>query len=162
MHRKYLEQWLRDAYAMEKAAIEILEKQVKSHKEFPECQTKLQEHLEQTKWQAEQVAQCLRKLGTKSSALKEAVGKFMGNMAVMTNAPAEDHVIKDLIADASFEHMEIASYRSLIAAADDCGEQEIKATCQQILHQEEAAAQWIEEHIPQITQQFLSRHPAEV
>lgn len=158
MHRKYLEKWLRDAYAMEKAAVEMLEKQVKSLEDYPQVRVKIQQHLDESKWQAEEINRCLEKLGTKPSGFKETLGKIMANMAVMTNATADDHLLKDFIANSAFEHIEIASYRSLIAAAEECGEPQIRLTCEEILVQEEAMAKWCEDQIPSLTQEFLTRH----
>jgi ferritin-like metal-binding protein YciE len=157
-HRNYLEKWLRDAYAMEKSAMEILEKQVRHLKDYPAARDKVGEHLEQTRWQCEEIGRCLDIIGSKPSGVKDTVGKVMGNLAAMTNATAEDETLKNFISNASFEHMEIASYRSLIVAAEEYGYPQIKAICQRILKQEEAMAEWCENHIEPATVEFLSRH----
>jgi ferritin-like metal-binding protein YciE len=39
--------WLRDAYAMEGQAIELLERQIERREHYPEIRNKLQEHLGQ-------------------------------------------------------------------------------------------------------------------
>jgi ferritin-like metal-binding protein YciE len=157
-HKNYLEKWLKDAYAMEKSAIEVLEKQAKHLKDYPAARDKIQQHLEETRWQAEEVHRCLDSLGAKPSPVKDTVGKVMGTMAAMTNASAEDETLKNFISSASFENMEIASYRSLCIAAEEYGYPQIKASCQKILKQEEAMAEWCENHIEPATLEFLSRH----
>jgi ferritin-like metal-binding protein YciE len=160
--RNYLEKWLKDAYAMEKSAIEVLENQTKRLKDYPAARNRVQQHLEESRWQCDEVGRCLQMLGAKPSAVKDTVGKVMGNMAAMTNASAEDETLKNFISNASFEHMEIASYRSLATAAQEYGYPQIEESCRKILQQEEAMASWCEDHIEQATAEFLSRHEAVV
>ncbi|CAP44121.1 DUF892 family protein [Bordetella petrii] len=64
------------------------------------------------------------------------------------------------MASYTFEHMEIASYKSLIAAAELAGDAETKRVCEAILPQEEAIAEWLSERIATITQQFVRRDAA--
>jgi ferritin-like metal-binding protein YciE len=51
--------------------------------------------------------------------------------------------------------MEIACYRSLIAAAEELGEPEIARICGEILKQEEAMSAWLAQRIPAITRMTL-------
>ncbi|WP_250518952.1 DUF892 family protein [Caballeronia sp. ATUFL_M1_KS5A] len=53
--------------------------------------------------------------------------------------------------------MEIATYTSLIAAATRCGDAETRAACERILPQEQAMAQWLLEHVPSISTEYLDR-----
>lgn len=57
----------------------------------------------------------------------------------------------------TFEHMEIAAYKVLIAAAEACGDAETSAVCQRILAEEEAMAKWLSENIGDVTAKFLAR-----
>src|SRR5262245_21773093 len=122
MNRKFLQKWLKDAYAMEKSEIVMLEKQAGRLKGYPFVQAKINEHLEQTRWQTEQIEECLRKVGTNPSIVKSALGKAVGNISALTRVMAEDEVLKDIIADSAFENMEITSYLSIMEAAEECGE----------------------------------------
>lgn len=158
MERKYLESWLRDAYAMERAAIEILDKQNKRLAEFPMVQSRIREHLEQTRWHAQQVETCLRSLGTEPTGISDTMARVSGIMAGSAHAVAEDQVIKDLIANSAFENMEITSYRALSTAAQECGEYRIRMACEDILQQEIMMAKWCEGTIVAVTQEFLSAH----
>jgi ferritin-like metal-binding protein YciE len=157
-HKNYLEKWLRDAYAMEKAAIEILEKQAKYLREKPAAREKIRDHLEESMWQADEVMRCLAILNVKPSGLKTAFGKATANLSAFINADAEDETLKNLISTAAFEQMEIASYRSLMVAAEEYGHPEIRESCRKILEQEQAMARWCEENIESSTVEFLSRH----
>ena len=156
--RKLLVAWLKDAYGMEKNAEEMLEKQAKRLDDFPTMQQKVREHLETTRIQADRVEGCLSSLDEKPSALKSAAGKISANLGALANATADDEVIKNGIADFAFENFEIASYESLVAAAESLGEQQIAQACRQNLEEEKEMAQWLQQHLPETTQQFLSAH----
>lgn len=160
--REHLIDWLRDAHAMEKAAIQILQRQDERLENYPEMHRKVREHLEVSRRQADQVADCIERLDGDSSTLKDLTGSFAANMNAMMNAMSSDEVVKDGIADYAFEHFEIASYRSLIAAAEAANEPEIAQICQDILQEEEAMADWLAEHLPTTTQTFLQRERADV
>ncbi len=149
--------WLRDAHAMEKSAESILEKQVKSLDDYPQMKNKINEHLQTTRNQAKRIEGCIEQLGGDTSKVKELVGKFTGAMQAFGAAGADDEVVKAGISDYSFECMEIASYRSLIAAAEAYGEPEIKQVCQDILAEEEEMANWLENNIPDVTRNYLSK-----
>lgn len=51
-------------------------------------------------------------------------------------------------------------YTVLIAAAQAAGDAETQAACEKILPQEIAMAQWLLEHLPELTQAFLERSAA--
>lgn len=158
--RKHLLDWLRDAHGMEMQAVEILEKQADRLDGYPEMQERIRQHVEETRSQADRVAQCISRLDGDSSAMKDVTGKLMGNMAAMTNAMATDEVVKNTLADFAFENFEIACYRSLIKAAEAAGDQQTARVCREILREEEAMASFVGERIPMITQSFLERDEA--
>lgn len=155
--RETLLEWLRDAHAMEKQAISILERQADRIENYPEMRQQVQSHLETSRRQAERVEECINQLGGDTSTVKEGVAKFMGNMSALTNAAAGDEVVKNGIADYAFEHFEIASYRALIGAAEALGETKIQQTCEEILQEEEAMAEWLETNLPEVTRRYLQR-----
>lgn len=155
--KEHLVAWLKDAYAMEKQAIELLTRQSGRIENYPELTARLKQHLEETRWQADQIEQCLNRLGSDTSSLKSGVGILSGNMKSMGMMFADDEVIKDSMASAVFEHFEITNYKILIAAAEHAGEPEIARVCGAICSQEEAMADWLDEHIPETTMAYLSR-----
>ncbi len=158
--QEHLIDWLRSAHGMEMEALDILEKQAARLESYPEMQARVQQHAEETRRQAEQVAGCIERLGGDTSAVKDLTGKVMGTMAALTNSMAGDEVVKNALADYAFEHFEIACYRSLIAAAEAAGDTQTAEVCRQILREEEAMASWIGERIPDVTQKFLQRDAA--
>lgn len=158
--RKNLRDWLKDAHGMEMEALEILEKQADRFDGYPEMQQRIRQHVKETRSQAERIAECINRYDGDSSTLKDISGKLMGNMAALTNAMASDEVVKNSIADYAFESLEIASYRSLVAAAEAAGDEQTAQVCREILKEEEAMASFIGDRIPQITSAYLRRETA--
>jgi ferritin-like metal-binding protein YciE len=149
--------WLRDAYAMEEQAETMLSGQAQRIKNYPELKTKIEEHLKETQVQAQAIKACIARLGGSTSAIKAASGKMMAMGQALSGMFVDDEVVKGSMANYTFEHMEIASYRVLIAAAEEAGETTTKSVCQKILTEEERMATWLEEHLAGVTRQFLQR-----
>ena len=62
----------------------------------------------------------------------------------------------------SFEHLEIASYKVLIATAEACDETGIADTCRENLKEEEAMASWIRDNLEGVTLKYLARDKADL
>jgi ferritin-like metal-binding protein YciE len=159
-HHDALTAWLRDAHAMENQAIKILEGQDERLEHYPELRAKVHEHLQQTRRQAEMLEDCLERLGEDRSAFKAGMGKLMGNMQAMSGLFVGDEVVKGALASYTFEQFEIASYKSLIAAAEEAGEAEVRGVCERILGEEEDMARWLGDHLPEVTRAYLMREAA--
>lgn len=147
--------WLKDAHAMEMGGVTTLSDHAAAARDYPEVQAKLGEHAEATRRHAELLEGRLERLGEGPSSLKEAVGAVFSKVAGVANLPASDTVVKNALGDFAAENFEIASYRSLVAAAEAVGDGETVSVCEQILRDEEAMAGWLEAQIPVITRQFL-------
>ena len=94
--------------------------------------------------------------------VKDFVGKLMASAQGVMGMFAGDEVMKGVLANYAFEHLEIASYRILVAAAEHVGDQETAAVCREILLEEEAMAAWLLERIEPTTRQYLVREDMEV
>ncbi len=156
--KERLLQWMRDAHAMEKQAEQILAIEAKRIENYPELKAKLEQHLGETKRQGDRLRARLEKLnGGGTSATKDTMAALMGFTQGMSGMFAGDEVLKGSLANYAFEHMEIASYKMLIAAAEEAGDVESRQVCEQNLREEEAMARWLDEHVGSMTRQFLAR-----
>ncbi len=153
--------WLNDAHALENNLVQVLENHANDAKDYPQIQARIEEHLQQTRRHAELVKGCIERLGGSTSAIKTGMGKVMGAVQGLSTGPAGDELVKNALADYASEHFEIASYTSLIAAAQAIGEQEIASVCQQILRDEQDMASWLQQQIPLITQEYLGQQARE-
>lgn len=148
--------WLNNAYAMEESIVETLERQVDQLDEMSEVKEKVQEHIEITKNQADKVKKCIERLGGDVSQIKSAGANIMGAIQGMSTAIADDKMVKDALAIFATEHFEIASYLSLITAAEELGDEETAKVCEGILHEEEEMAEWVKKQLPLITKKYLA------
>jgi ferritin-like metal-binding protein YciE len=85
------------------------------------------------------------------------MSSLFGQMQALSTGPAQDEMVKNALADFAAENFEVASYRSLIAAAQDLGDQQTASVCQQILQEDEAMARWIEQSLPVVVQDTMRR-----
>jgi ferritin-like metal-binding protein YciE len=153
----HLMDWLRDAHAMEMQAIKMLEAQIARIENYPLLHARLSDHLDQTRRQAERIHGCIERRGGERSALKDTTARLTAMMQGLGGAFVEDEVVKGAMASYTFEHFEIAAYRALIAAADAAGDAETRRVCQEILDEEAEMADWLDEHLPIVTRQYLER-----
>ncbi|UXY13670.1 DUF892 family protein [Chitiniphilus purpureus] len=153
--------WLRDAHGMEQQAEQMLKAQAERLDHYPELKARIEQHLQETLGQQQALERCLTRLGGSPSTLKDLAGKLVAFGQAIGGMAVSDEVVKGAMSGYVFEHMEIASYTVLIAAAEAVGDVETKRECMAILEQEVAMAQWLREHLPQVTRTFLARDQAE-
>lgn len=153
--RDLLVSWLDDAHSMEKALVPVLENHAKDAEEYPEVREKDLEHLEATKRHAKLVEECLERLGEKPSGAKTMVGAVFGRMQALSTEPFKDEMMKNFLADYATEQFEIASYKSLAAAARHFGEEAIAVTCERILRDEEEMAAWLDRNMARAVETTL-------
>lgn len=152
-----LDDWLRDAHAMEQQAEKMLTAQADRLEHYPALRARIVEHIEETRWQQTMLDQCLTQRGISHSVVKDLGGKLLAFGQAVGGMTASDEVVKGAMAGYVFENIEIATYTSLIAAAQAVGDAATRSACEQILVQEKAMAAWLLEHLPDVTQAFLAR-----
>lgn len=155
-HEHFLD-WLRDAHAMEEQAETMLKAMEGRLEHYPELRTRITQHIHETQHQAERLRHCIQSAGGDTSLLKDMTGKFMATMQGFSGAMASDEVVKGAMFSYAFEHMEIAAYRNLIAAARVVGDMQAAQVCESILAEEIAMAKWLEENMGAVVTQFLMR-----
>lgn len=149
--------WLKDAHAAEEQAITMLSNMAGRIENYPELKARIEQHIQETEQQSEKLRRRLEELDTSPSMLKEAGSKMMGFGQAISGVFTSDEVVKGVLASYAFEQMEIASYRIIIAAAQNVGDTETQRVCEEILAEEIAMAGWLEDHMEGITVQFLER-----
>lgn len=149
--------WLRDAHAMEKQAESMLSKMSGRLEHYPALEQRLAQHLEETKHQLQLLEQLLDRHGIDHSIMKDVMGKMAAMGQAIGGMFTSDEVVKGAMSGYVFENAEIASYTSLIAAAEQVGDSEGARVLSEIRNQEIAMAEWLFQHLPEVTQQFLQR-----
>jgi ferritin-like metal-binding protein YciE len=153
----HLMDWLRDAHAAEQQAEAMLSGMSSRIEHYPALKARLEQHLKETQRQAELVRGCIERRGGSTSTIKDVGGKMLALGQAFSGAFFEDEVLKGVIASYAFEAMEVASYTILIDAATKVGDTITARVCEDILAEEKAMLAWLEQNIPSITQQYLSR-----
>jgi len=145
---------LRNAHALEMQALQIMNRQVERLENYPEVEQALRKHIQETEGQRQRLEDVMGKLGETPSAIKEAAMGFMGNMAAMVHAPADDEIIKNMLANHGFENYEIAAYKSLLIMAEAASFTNITGL-QQSLREEQAMAQSVADMIEPVTRKYI-------
>ena len=104
------------------------------------------------------VKSCIERLGGKPSMSKKTLGTVIGNLSSVATGPFEDELVKNFLSDYATENLEIASYRTLITAAQELGDQQTARICKQILRDEEDMARWLENNLPMAVRETLRSH----
>ena len=121
-----------------------------------------EQHIRESEGQERRLKELLEGMGEGTSTVKETVTRLAGNVQALVGALFTDEPLKNAIAAYAFEHFEAASYCSLKAAAEALGEQEIARTCDSIMRQELAMADWVFDQLSPLTQKYLQREAAGV
>jgi ferritin-like metal-binding protein YciE len=148
-------QWLNDAYSMELGLVPVLENHAKDMESHSLDAARMRQHISETQRHAELLKECINRTGGDVSSLKATMGKTIGTLKGASTGMFSDELVKDCLADYSAEHLEIASYTSLIAAAEDAGDTQTAAVCRTILEDEISMSQWLESQIPVVTKHML-------
>lgn len=149
-------QWLRDAHAIEESVARLMEHHAKAADAFPQLAQRLREHAQQSRGHAQHVAQCLKGLGSGPSAVESAAARVMSAVQAAADLLLDDQVLTNCTADCGVEQLEIATYCAIATAADQAGEAEVARACRQIIAEEQAMADWLMDHLPVLTRQYLS------
>jgi ferritin-like metal-binding protein YciE len=147
--------WLRDAHAMEAAHIDNIERLIGLSDAFPELKVQLQKHLAVSRKQREDIAQLLERLGTDRSVLKDWAMKFTGQIEPFVSKLTRDSMPKNCLLAYAYEGFEIASYRSLLGAAEELGIPELRALSERLIVEEQEMARFLFDYLPEVTRQYL-------
>lgn len=147
---------LRNAHAMENQALSIMKPQVERIENYPDVARRLQLHIEETETQIERLEQLLEGLGERRSSLKDMALSLGGAMAALGHTIAPDEIVKNSFANFAFENYEIAAYKSLLALAEQSGNQQAIQLLGENLAEEQAMADWLEQNIEAVTLQYAS------
>jgi ferritin-like metal-binding protein YciE len=145
---------LRNTHGLETQALQIMNRQVERLENYPEVEQGLRRHIQETEGQRQRLEDVMGQLGETPSAIKEAAMGFMGNMAAIVHAPADDEIIKNMLANHGFENYEIAAYKSLLIMAEAASFTNVTGF-QQSLREEQAMAQAVADLIEPVTRKYI-------
>lgn len=147
--------WLDDALAMENALAAVLQHRIKDATGFPAIEAMDRQHLAETLEHADRVKRCIARLGAKPSTAKSLFGTVFGMVQAPMTGLAKDEVVKNCLVDHAAEQFEVAAYTALIAAANELGDGETAAMCEQNMREDEAMAARIMAGLPAVVAAHL-------
>ena len=160
-HVEHYHDWLRDAHAMEKQAESMLESMASRIDNYPDVRARIEQHLTETKQQINVLEEILDRNDISRSMLKDSMSKMMAFGQSVGGIMTSDEIVKGSISGYVFEQFEIACYTSLLAAARKAGDVASIPAIESILAEEQRMADWLIQHIPDMTEQFLLRSDAD-
>lgn len=147
---------LRNAHAMEKQALSIMQPQLKRLEHYPQVSALLDRHIRETEGQIQRLDQIFESVNETSSGLKDTMLSLSGSMAALTHSMASDEILKNSLANFAFEHFEIAAYTALITAAEQANVPQAVALLKQNLDEERAMAADIYDGLPDVVRQYIA------
>lgn len=102
--------WLRDAHAMEQQAEQMLKAQAARLEHYPQLKTRIEQHIEETHGQQRLLEECLKRLDSSPSTLKDIGAKLMAFGQAVAGMTVSDEVVKGAMSGYVFENMEIAAW----------------------------------------------------
>ena len=141
--------YLTDVHSLEANALDQLKSGANASTD-PQLTAALREHLAETEQQERLVRARLDALGESPSTIKDLAQRGWAAATGLAANASPDTEGKIAITAYMFEHLEIASYRSLRAVAERAGDTETVALAERIIAEEQAAADKISGLLEQV------------
>lgn len=147
--------WLRDAHAMEKHAESLLKAAVLRLTEHPALQTRLEQYLVESREQQQQVKTLLRQYDSSWSVLKESLGRMSAVGQAASDMLQDEEGIRVAVSSYVFCNYKIATYSTLLVAAEQAEEGEDVRIVRRILQQESQMASRLLQLLPQAAEEAI-------
>jgi ferritin-like metal-binding protein YciE len=118
----------------------------------------IEEHIGQTQQHARNLEGVFEQLGQQPQRATNEVAQGLVSSAQQLMQETQDENLRDCAINAAVikvEHFEMGSYRGLVTAAQQMGQDEIVNLLQQNMREEEQTAQTAEQSAPQLLQKVL-------
>ena len=146
---------IKNAHALEKQAMQLMERQVERIENYPEVEQLLRMHIRETEQQIQRIEEVLHSFGEDRSLLKDLATQISGNLAAIAHSIMPDEILKNHFANHAFENFEIASYVSRITMAEATGHQGHVPSLQLTLQEERKPAQLLIDMTPDVTRKYM-------
>jgi ferritin-like metal-binding protein YciE len=157
--RDHLISWLNDAHAMEEGSIAILEAHADQMAQaLPEAAIRIREHAEETREHAQRIEECLALMDSAPAADSHPPATDAAeHLALPVFA---DGIVNRALMHFAIEQFEVGAYTALVAAAEELGEMDVAALCEDNRREDQLMASWIERQIPEYVATMTSRSNA--
>lgn len=147
--------WLNNAYAMELSMAETLEKHAEALEgELPDIRDEIEQHIMETRDQAEKVKEEIERLGGDTSSIKATMSSMFGSLSGILSDMPKDKIVKNAIAEHAAEHFEMATYMAIAELADMCDEEETAKMARNIAMEEKTTSEKLQNKFEKIIATF--------
>ena len=146
---------VRNLHAAENQAVQQLSRQVERLENYPELESRLRRHIDESKSQAQRLESILKRHGSDTSGIKEAVTGMVGNVMAAVHSAMQDEVLKNHFTNTAYEHYEITAYTSLIAMAEAVGDTQAVPVLQTSMQEERDTAEFLERMTVPTTKKYM-------
>jgi ferritin-like metal-binding protein YciE len=143
-----LNQWLRDAHAMEAQTAAVLARQSVRMQNHPDLKARFELHLRETHAQRQRLEMHLERR-------PRLVGEAAKTSDDAEEAMDHDEMLKFATEFYVSKYREIATYRVLLAAAEAIEDAEMAQLCEEMLWVEDAMAAWLRVKLPELVRDCL-------
>jgi ferritin-like metal-binding protein YciE len=151
--------WLHMAHMMEVDITEMLKNHSSDAKDYPEVQSKIDEHIKITESQILRLEECIEELGGDISEARKGISKVMGKLGGMMNEfiPEKHEVLMNGMMDHAVEHFEMAVYKAISIAAKEIGEDMVVDVALEIMDEELEMANWLDENLETVVKDIVNK-----
>ena len=143
-----------EAHALEQTVARMLDGLIASADD-PEVIDRLEHHKLETQQHATMMKRRLEHHGAEPSMVRQAAGILEALMKMPLDLVRGEKAGRNARDAYATEHLEIASYQLLRRVAERAGDEETAVACQQIIEQERAMAQFVEDNWDRFAEQSL-------
>jgi ferritin-like metal-binding protein YciE len=150
--------WLNNAYSMEMSIIQALEDHAEDTIEIPELRRKIEDRIELTQNQADQVRDEIERLGGEIFEVNAAFAHVFGPLSDIPMQSIKDKAVKNTITEYAMENFEAASYLAIAKAAEICGYDETSDLARQMIKKEMTTPFELEEQTEMVVRNYIDKN----
>ena len=147
MTRELLIAWLNDAYAMERAHVNALNRYLKAFDEFLDIKSELRQNLADTQDMVEALEEAIVALGGKILRITLRESELVVESSASTY---HDELVKHIVLLFAAQQFGYASYLAIAEAANLIEEDEVADMCERAAEEKRVMADWAEEQLPAV------------
>lgn len=151
------DEWLRDAHATEAQAATMLRHTASRNEDYPDFSQRLRAQADLCDEHARTIDRCLSARGSQTSLVKDTAGQISALGQSLSGAIVGDEVVKAALATSTFAHMQCASGRILVTAAEEEGDQATAEACQATTDANSRFAADLDDMLPALTVEYLAQ-----
>ncbi|MCL5410924.1 MAG: ferritin-like domain-containing protein [Patescibacteria group bacterium] len=152
--------FLKDAYAMEEAIIEILEQHA-SDTEDIDIKMALEDKVESIAEQAEKIKDRVEELDDEVSTAKTGLAFVIRNMEEYHQGFEKGRIIKDTIIEYGIDCFQKATFKAIFTAAEVCRDDKTMKLCEELIGDERGTSEYLDHNLAGVVINYINHETIE-